>query len=429
MLTGCIGEKLPHSFSKIIHEKIGPDPYSLIELKPEDVGPFLQKKEFRAVNVTIPYKQTVIPYLDYISETAHTIGAVNTIVNHGGKLFGYNTDQFGLRALIERLQINISNKKVLILGSGGTSRTAKYVANALGAKEILIVSRNPLSMAAVSYEDAKSKHADAQIIINTTPVGMYPDCFASQVNLSDFPALEGIVDAVYNPLSTVLVREASKRGIRAGNGLYMLVAQAVRAFELFNAATLPDAVTERVYSEVLREKQNIVLTGMPGSGKSTIGKILAKKTGRTLFDTDTLIVQKAGKPIPELISEKGEPFFRDLETQLIRELAPLSGIIIATGGGSVLRDENIDLLKMNGKLYFRDRPISYIMPTADRPLSADRDALERRYRERIGIYRSTADEIIFSGNSLNGAAYEIERRHFGENTDRKRCKSESARNP
>ena len=426
MKYGCIGEKLPHSFSKTIHEKLGPATYDLIELKPEEVAPFLTKKQFRAINVTIPYKQAVIPYLDYISETAHSIGAVNTIVNHGGMLFGYNTDFYGMTALIGKLGLKLTGKKVLILGTGGTAKTAAAVCRALSAAQILKVSRTPTE-GNVSYQQACNEHADARIIINTTPVGMFPRTDASPLDTTRFPYLEGALDAVYNPLATRFVQAAKKQGAKAEGGLYMLVAQAVKAYELFNGVSLPEETLDSVYGQVLCEKQNIVLTGMPGCGKSTLGKILAKRTGRPFFDTDNENVKAAGKPIPQIFEEDGEAHFRDLETQAIRTLSVRSGVIIATGGGAVLRDENIDLLKQNGRIYFRDRPLRYLLPTESRPLAASREAIETRYRERIGTYRKTADDIIFTDNSLNGAAFEIERRHFGEDTGHKRAESESAR--
>ncbi len=426
MEYGCIGEKLPHSFSKTIHEKLGPAAYDLIELKPKEVAPFLSQKQFRAINVTIPYKQTVIPYLDYISETAHGIGAVNTIVNHGGKLFGYNTDFYGMMTLIEKLRLEIAGKKVLILGTGGTAKTAAAVCTALSADQILKVSRTP-SEEDISYQQACDEHADAQIVINTTPVGMFPHTDASPLDLTRFSHLEGALDAVYNPLVTRFVQAAQKQDAKAEGGLYMLIAQAVKAYEIFNGVSLPKETLDRVYGQILGEKQNIVLTGMPGSGKSTLGKILSKRTGRPFFDTDNEIVKAAGKRIPQIFEEDGEAHFRDLETQTIRALSARSGVIIATGGGAVLRDENIDLLKQNGRIYFRDRPLRYLLPTESRPLAASREAIEARYRERIGTYRRTADEIIFTENNLNGAAFEIERRHFGEDTGHKRTESESAR--
>ncbi|MBR5409610.1 MAG: shikimate dehydrogenase [Clostridia bacterium] len=413
MEFGCIGEKLRHSFSKEIHEKLGPAPYSLIELSRDEVGAFMRKKDFRAINVTIPYKETVIPYLDYISETAHGIGAVNTVVNHGGSLFGFNTDFYGMTALIERTGITVKDKKVLILGTGGTSKTAFAVANALGARTVLKVSRSPGS-GVITYEDAYRDHTDADIVINTTPVGMYPATDGSPIDIGRFPNLSGVIDAVYNPLRTDLILAARARGVKAEGGLYMLVAQAVKAYEFFNSVTLPENTLGCVYREILGEKQNIVLTGMPGSGKTTIGKILAKHTGRPFYDTDALIVKKAGNPVSLIFEEEGERAFRDMETETIRELSSLSGVIIATGGGAVLRDENVRLLKKNGRIYFRDRPLEYLVPTQTRPLASSREDVERRYRERIDIYRATADEIIYTSNSLNGAAYEIERRHFGE---------------
>ena len=331
-----------------------------------------------------------------------------------------------MMTLIEKLRLEIAGKKVLILGTGGTAKTAAAVCTALSADQILKVSRTP-SEEDISYQQACDEHADAQIVINTTPVGMFPHTDASPLDLTRFSHLEGALDAVYNPLVTRFVQAAQKQDAKAEGGLYMLIAQAVKAYEIFNGVSLPKETLDRVYGQVLGEKQNIVLTGMPGSGKSTLGKILSKRTGRPFFDTDNEIVKAAGKRIPQIFEEDGEAHFRDLETQTIRALSARSGVIIATGGGAVLRDENIDLLKQNGRIYFRDRPLRYLLPTESRPLAASREAIEARYRERIGTYRRTADEIIFTENNLNGAAFEIERRHFGEDTGHKRTESESAR--
>lgn len=389
---GCIGKKLTHSFSKEIHARLADYEYELIELTEDEIAPFFEKKAFAAINVTIPYKQTVIPYLDWVSATASRIGAVNTIVNRDGKLYGYNTDYYGMKALIERVGVNLSGKKVLVLGTGGTSKTARVVAADLGAAEILTVSRRKTAEF-INYEEAVSHHRDAQVIINTTPSGMYPDCGSKPIDVRHFPQLEGVIDAVYNPLRTNLVLDARARGIKAECGLYMLVMQAVVAVEKFLDTSIDKEAANQVFASVFASKENIVLTGMPGSGKSTVGKLL-DVDGFTFVDTDEEIEKRCGCSIKELIGEKGEQYFRDLETEVIRDVSSRSCQIISTGGGAILREENVRYLRQNGKLFFLDADIGRLQATDSRPLSDTREKLENLYAERIGIYRSTADVIV-----------------------------------
>ena len=389
---GCIGKKLTHSFSREIHSRLADYKYDLIELSEDEIRPFLQKKDFEAVNVTIPYKQTVIPYLDSISDISERIGAVNTIVNRDGKLYGYNTDYYGMKALIERVGVSLKGKKVLILGTGGTCRTATVVAADIGASEILAVSRRK-SDGYIDYNEATTAHSDAQIIINTTPVGMYPDCESCPIDISAFNRLEGVIDVVYNPLTTNLVLNAKEKGIKAEGGLYMLVMQAVYAVEKFLDVEISQDVAERVFSEILATKENVVLTGMPGSGKSTVGRLI-DLAGFDFIDTDTEIEKRCGCSIKELIATKGERYFRDLETEVIRDVSAMNSRIISTGGGTVLREENVRALKRNGKLFFIDAKPSRLVATDDRPLSDTKDKLAKLYNERINIYRSTADVIV-----------------------------------
>ena len=389
---GCIGKKLTHSFSREIHSRLADYKYDLIELSEDEIRPFLQKKDFEAVNVTIPYKQTVIPYLDSISDIAERIGAVNTIVNRDGKLYGYNTDYYGMKALIERVGVSLKGKKVLILGTGGTSKTATVVAADIGASEILSVSRSK-SDVCIDYNEAISLHSDAQIIINTTPSGMYPDCESCPIDISAFNRLDGVIDVVYNPLTTNLVLNAKEKGIKAEGGLYMLVMQAVYAVEKFLDVEISQDVAERVFSEILATKENVVLTGMPGSGKSTVGRLI-DLAGFDFIDTDTEIEKRCGCSIKELIATKGERYFRDLETEVIRDVSAMNSRIISTGGGTVLREENVRALKRNGKLFFIDAKPSRLVATDDRPLSDTKDKLVKLYNERINIYRSTADVIV-----------------------------------
>ncbi len=403
MQYGLIGEKLGHSYSKEIHEFLCSYNYELCEISTDNLKGFIEKRDFRAINVTIPYKQSVMPYLDYIAEDALQIGAVNTVLNNGGKLYGYNTDCYGLTALIKRVGIDIKGKKVLILGSGGTSKTANFVVRQLGASEVITVSRSP-SEGMASYDDAYEIHRDAQIIINTTPCGMYPQSNACPIVLEKFAHLEGVVDVIYNPLETMLVQSAKRRGITATGGLYMLVAQAAKAAEYFTDTKISADNIEKVYRKIFSDKRNVVLIGMPGSGKTTIGKILAKMLGRQFIDTDALIETEEKCAIKEIFGRVGENGFRDIESRVIENVSKKSGAVIATGGGAVLRDENVRLLKGNSVVYFIDRPIEDIVATPDRPLSSNREDLEKRYRERYPIYCAAADKKIDNLRDASAAA-------------------------
>ena len=397
MEYGLIGEKLPHSFSKEIHEKLAGYDYQLKELTPAQLPGFLQKREFKGINVTIPYKQAVIPHLDEIDEKAKAIGAVNTIVNRDGRLYGYNTDYDGMVALIRHAGLSLEGKTVLILGTGGTSKTAMAVARDLGAASVQRVSRSGKD-GAITYEEAQ--RLPVQILINTTPSGMYPDPDGQPMDLSRFGWLEGVLDAVYNPLRTRLVLQARGNGARAQSGLYMLVAQAAAACELFLGESLPQNAMSRVYRAIHGQKQNIVLTGMPGSGKSTVGRILAQEMGREFVDTDTEVVRLAKKPIADIFAQRGEAYFRQLESQVIAQLSQRTGLVIATGGGAILREENVRHLRQNGRIYFLDRPLEDIRPTDDRPLARDAEALEKRHAERYPRYTVTADcRIPVEGNA------------------------------
>ncbi len=389
---GLIGKKLTHSFSKEIHQKLADYSYELIELSEEEVKDFFLKKEFAAVNVTIPYKEMVIPYLDEVSEIAKKIGAVNTVVNRDGNLYGYNTDYFGMTSLIQRLQLDFKNRKILILGTGGTSKTARAVSEDLGAETILTVSRTQKEHC-ITYEEALKNHSDAHIIINTTPSGMYPDCEGNPIDISHFLNLEGVLDAVYNPLCTNLVLDAKKRGLKAEGGLYMLVMQAVVAVEKFLNTEIAKERADSIFTEVLSAKENIVLTGMPGSGKSTVGKCISLDD-YTFVDTDKEIEKRCGCSIKELIETKGEPYFRDMETQVIYDISKENRRIISTGGGAILREENVRYLKQNGKLFFLDANLKRLQATNDRPLSDTAEKLQKLYDERIDIYRDTADVIV-----------------------------------
>lgn len=389
---GCIGKKLTHSFSKEIHSKLADYEYELIELSEDEIEPFFSKKNFNAINVTIPYKQTVMPYLDSLSDVAKRIGAVNTIVNKNGKLLGYNTDYYGMKALIEKIGIDLKGKKVLVLGTGGTSKTARVLAEDMGAGKIITVSRKE-SEDYITYEEAVKEHGDTDVIINTTPSGMYPDCGCVPIDLSAFEKPEGVVDAIYNPLCTNLVLSAKAKGIKAEGGLYMLVMQAVVAVQKFLDTEIPKSVADDVFASVLASKENIVLTGMPGSGKSTVGKLLNVE-GFSFVDTDEEIEKRCNCTIKELINLKGEEYFRNLETEVIRDISSKGSQIISTGGGAVLREENVNSLKRNGKLFFINAEPDRLLPTDNRPLSDTAEKLKMLYNDRIDIYKATADVIV-----------------------------------
>ncbi len=397
MEYGCIAEKLSHSFSAEIHKQLFDYDYELREIPKGELDSFMRDKNFKAINVTIPYKQDVIPYLDTVSDIAKKIGAVNTIVNDNGRLSGYNTDFQGMCALIKRAGISIEGKKVLVLGSGGTSKTAKIVAEYLGCSAVYRVSRSAKNDC-ITYKTALSEHSDAQIIINTTPVGMYPNIGDAPIDISDYKRIEAVVDAVYNPLRSKLVCDAREKGIKAVGGLYMLVAQAAYAAEKFTGISVSEEKIEKVYRNMVGTKQNVVLIGMPGCGKSTIGKLLAKELSHKFIDTDDEIVKKMGKDIPAIFAEVGESGFRKIESEVIKEVSSVQNSVIATGGGAILNKINVDLLRENGRIYFIDRSLDKIVATSDRPLSSNRADLEKRYKERYDIYLSSCDNHIKAGD-------------------------------
>ena len=408
MEYGCIGEHLTHSFSKEIHGQLQDYLYELKEIPMGALDAFMTQRDFKAINVTIPYKQDVIPHLAEMSATAAAIGAVNTIVNRDGLLYGHNTDFGGLADLIYRAGIDLRGKKALIFGTGGTSRTAMAVAEHMGAASAWKVSRSP-KPGALTYEEVMENHLDAQVLINTTPRGMFSRESGMPMDPELFRDLQGVVDAVYNPLRTEFVLKARSMGVPAAGGLYMLVRQAVLASEIFLDTQYPHEITEEVYRRIKTGKENIVLTGMPGSGKTTVGKLLADAMDRPYLDTDALIEEKAGMTPAQIIATRGEAAFRDVESEVIREVAQKNGCVIATGGGAILRPENIRHLRMNGKLFFLDRPPEQLIPTKDRPLSATREAIGQRYRERYPIYVETADVIVANTDSPETAARQVKK--------------------
>lgn len=393
MKYGLIAARVGHSFSAEIHKALFGYDYELKAIEKDELSAFLKNREFKAINVTVPYKEAVIDHIDYVDQAARDIGAVNTIVNRDGALYGYNTDFGGLLALIKREKIAIKGKKVLILGSGGTSKTAYHVVRLLGCSEAFRVSRSEKG-GCITYENVFDNHSDTDVIINTTPVGMFPEIESSAIDISRFANLNAVVDVVYNPLRTKLVTDAINRGIKAVGGLYMLVAQAALAAEEFIGKTVSDDRIEEIYQNLLNSKQNIVLIGMPGCGKSTIGKVIADSIGFEFTDTDDEIYKTYGKTPAQIITESGEKSFRDIESSIILEISKAQGKVIATGGGAVLRKENVERLKYNGALYFLDRNIEMIKPTDDRPLSNNKEALARLYNERYEIYVSSCDKQI-----------------------------------
>jgi len=403
---GLIGGKLGHSFSKVIHNQIADYQYDLIELTSEELKDFMIKKDFKAVNVTLPYKQELIPYLDEMSQAAKDIGAVNCIRNEGGRLIGHNTDFDGLMALIKYLGLELKNKWVLILGTGGTSDTANAVCQTLGASRVIKVSRSGKN-GSITYGEAIENCKGVEIIINTTPCGMYPDNYSAAIDLTHFPNLEGVVDVVYNPLRTSLVYQALELGLKAQGGLYMLVAQAVKASEFFLKTEYDDELIEKIYMNLLKEKTNIVLTGMPASGKTTIGRILERKLDRKLIDTDDLIETKSGMKISEIFERYGETYFRNLETEAVKEASKECGVIISTGGGVVLRQENVRALKQNGLVFFNNRDVNKLIPTDNRPTALSKEAILKRFEERYQTYKSTADYVISNNKSAEDVANKI----------------------
>ena len=382
---GLLGEKLGHSYSPQIHSMLSDYEYKLFEKAPEELEAFLKSGEFDGLNVTIPYKKSVMPYCAELSDTAREIGSVNTIVRRSdGSLFGDNTDAFGFENLILHNGIEISGKKALVLGTGGASVTAQAVLKKLGASEVVVISRKGED----NYENI-SKHADAQIIANTTPVGMYPNNGKAAVDLSQFPELSGVLDVVYNPARTALLLQAEKLGIPCAGGLYMLVSQAKRSCELFTGKKIDDGEIDRIEKVLKNQMQNIVIVGMPGSGKSTVAALLAEALGKKILDTDALIEEKAGMSIPQIFASQGESGFRKLETEVMAEVGKLSGNIISTGGGCVTVEDNYDLLHQNGVIVWISRDTGKLARDG-RPISLSSD-LDELYAKRKPMYERFAD--------------------------------------
>ena len=392
MKFGLLGRRLGHSYSPMIFDLMGGYRYDLFEREPKGIEELLKNGDFDGINVTIPYKKDVLPYLDEIDPLALRLGAVNTIVKLNGKLKGYNSDYFGFRSMVQRTGIAVSGKKALVLGSGGASVTAQAVLADLDA-EVVVISRSGEN----NYQNLH-RHADAALLVNTTPVGMYPNTGEAPVDVSRFPALEGVLDVIYNPARTQLLLDCEKLGIPSFNGLWMLVAQAKQSAQWFLDTPLPDSLVADIHGKLRSQMENIVLIGMAGCGKSTIGRLLAKETGKTFRDADAQIEKLAGRTIPEIFARDSEAEFRRLETEVLSELGKQSGLVIATGGGCVTRPENYPLLHQNGRiLWIRRDPGK--LPTAGRPLSQKTDPAVL-YEQRKPLYAAFADAAVENEGTL-----------------------------
>ena len=399
MKCGLLGRKLQHSYSPQIHKHLGDYSYELFEKEPEEIKDFLLHGDFSGINVTVPYKQTVIPFLDELSPLAQKLGAVNTIIRTGGKLVGHNTDFFGFHAMVKISGLDVRGKKVLVLGSGGASHTAEAVLKEMGSNAV-IISRSGEN----NYQNLHL-HKDASGIVNTTPVGMYPKNGTSPVDLGLFPDLEGVLDMIYNPARTQLLLDAEKRGITAVNGLLMLVAQAKESAEWFTGTHIKDDVISSIHRMLRRQMENIILIGMPGSGKTTVGKLVAEKLGKPFVDADEEIVRLAGKSIPEIFAQDGESAFRDWETSVLSALGKESGLVIATGGGCVTRKSNYPLLHQNGTIFCLQRDLSKLAVDG-RPLS-QANKLEALYHTRKPLYEAFADFMVDNDGDIHVAADQI----------------------
>lgn len=398
---GLLGQKLGHSYSPAIHGMLAGYDYQLFEREPEQLEDFLKNGDWDGINVTIPYKKAVLPYCAELSDTARRIGSVNTIVRRpDGSLYGDNTDAYGFESLVKKSGIQVQGKKALVLGSGGASVTVVAVLKLLGAESVTVISRG-----GEDNYDNLDKHADARIIANTTPVGMYPNNGQAVVDLAQFPQCEGVLDVVYNPARTALLLQAEKLGIPCAGGLYMLVAQAKRSSELFTGSSIPDSEIGRIEKVLSGQMKNIVLVGMPSSGKSTLAAALGEKLGRPVYEADALIEQEAGMDIPAIFAQYGEGHFRALETELLSRLGKLSGAVISTGGGCVTREENYDLLHQNGTIVWIQRGTEKLDKTG-RPLSLKND-LNEMYQKREPMYRRFADAAVDNNGSVEATLAQI----------------------
>lgn len=399
-MYGLLGEHLPHSFSPQIHLALGNHDYNLFEVAPQHLEAFMTEHNFKGINVTIPYKKAVIPYLDVVSPEAQKIGAVNTVTVRDGKLYGDNTDYFGFVYMLEKSGISVKDKKAVVLGGGGASATVQAVLRDFGAKEVIVVDLNTEN----NYDNLYL-HYDAQIIVNTTPVGMYPNNLKSLVNLDDFKNITGVLDVVYNPLKTKLILDAEARNIPSSAGLSMLVAQAKKAHEIFFDTKIDTSVCEKIENVLKMQMCNIVLIGMAGCGKSTVGKVLSEKLGKELVDTDQMIENAENMPIPEIIEKFGEVHFRNCENAAVMLAGREKECVIATGGGVITRPENYNPLKQNGIIVFINRDAD-LLPTNGRPLS-QMHGVKALYEQRMPLYRQFADIEIDGNGTIEEVADRI----------------------
>ena len=419
MEYGLIGERLGHSYSPQIHRVFGYYDYQLYPMTGEQLRETLKSRDFKGLNITIPYKKDVLPFCDEVSDTVREVGSANTLFFQDGKLCAENTDLPGMLFMLDRAGISLTEKKVVILGSGGTSLTAQAACQARKASTYIVVSRS----GPVTYEDLYAKHTDAEIIINSTPVGMYPQNLESPVDIRRFPRLLGVADVIYNPAKTALLLEAEEAGIPHIDGLWMLVAQAWHAARLFLGEDIPEEKIAEAYRSVRRECMNLVLVGMPGSGKSTLGRAAAEKLSKRFIDLDEEIVKRFG-PIPEIFKNQGEEAFRDMESEIVKAYGKESGCVIATGGGAVLRKENIRALQQNAIVTWVRRGLAQLS-TEGRPLSTGMEALKQMEQARSPLYRACADFMIDNDGMLHEAVERI-LEGFDEAADPERTEPEHA---
>lgn len=406
MRKGLIGYPLSHSYSKVIHEDVAGYAYDLIEIVPSNFEQFMLEKQFDALNVTIPYKQQIITYLDELDDKAKRIGAVNTVVNVSGKLIGYNTDYYGFKWMIEHHGIDLKSKRVVILGHGGATKAIQVVVHDLGASECLIVSRTK-SKDTISYDDLYQLNQEIDVLINATPVGMFPNHEAAPVDLSRLSKVTAVVDIVYNPLKTELLLQTEQMNVKAVGGLEMLVAQAKEAIEIFTNKQLDDQVIVDTTKKIVKQKQNIVFIGMPSAGKTTLAKEIANHFDLSLIDIDEEIERESNKSIKDIFEIDGEEEFRRLESQKIREVCMMNHVVISCGGGVVKSLTNINQLKKMGILFWIDRDVDLLQSDSSRPLSKDTQAIKQLYEERFSLYQHAADFRIKNNTTIDEACNEI----------------------